>query len=60
MLSRNYEVYIDKTKIGEVDFLAKKAGNVKCIQVSYEMKDNDSTIEREFNALKSIEDDCLK
>ena len=54
MLSRNYEVYIDKTKIGEVDFLAKKAGNVKCIQVSYEMKDNDSTIERDLMLLSLL------
>ena len=29
LINRNYEVYIGKTKNGEVDFLAKKDGNIK-------------------------------
>ena len=60
LINRNYEVYIGKTKNSEVDFLAKKDGNIKYIQVTYEMKGNDSTIEREFGAYKSIEDNYPK
>lgn len=60
LINRNYEVYIGKIKNGEVDFLAKKDGNIKYIQVTYEMKGNDSTIDREFGAYKSIEDNYPK
>ena len=60
LINRNYEVYIGKTKNGEVDFLIKKDGNIKYIQVTYEMKGNDDTIEREFGAYKSIEDNYPK
>ncbi len=60
LINRNYEVYIGKTKNGEVDFIAKKDGNIKYIQVTYEMNGNDNTIEREFGALKSIEDNYPK
>ena len=60
LINRNYEVYIGKTKNGEVDFLAKKDGNIKYIQVTYEMKGHDNTIEREFGAYKSIEDNYPK
>ena len=49
-----------KTKNGEVDFLAKKDGNIKYIQVTYEMEGHDNTIEREFGAYKSIEDNYPK
>ena len=60
LINRNYEVYIGKTKNGEVDFIAKKDGNIKYIQVTYEMKGNESTIEREFGVYKSIEDNYPK
>ena len=60
LINRNYEVYIGKTKNGKVDFLAKKDGNIRYIQVTYEMKGNDNTIEREFGAYKSIEDNYPK
>ena len=60
LINRNYEVYIGKTKNGEIDFLAKKDGNVKYFQVTYEMKDNIDTIEREFGAFKKIEDNYPK
>ena len=60
LINRNYEVYIGKTKNGEVDFLVKKDGDIKYIQVTYEMKGNESTIEREFGAYKSIEDNYPK
>lgn len=60
LINRNYEVYIGKTKNGEVDFLVKKDGDIKYIQVTYEMKGNESTIEREFGAYKFIEDNYPK
>lgn len=60
LINRNYEVYIGKTKNGEVDFLAKRDESIKYIQVTYEMKGNESTIEREFGAYKSIEDNYPK
>ncbi len=60
LIIRNYEVYIGKTKNGEVDFIAKKDNNIKYIQVTYEMLGNDNTIEREFKAFNSIEDDNPK
>lgn len=60
LINRNYDVYIGKTKNGEVDFLAKKDGNIKYVQVTYEMKGNDSALEREFGAFKSIEDNYPK
>ncbi len=60
LINRNYEVYIGKIRGGEVDFLVKKDGNIKYIQVTYEMKGNDNTIEREFGAYKTIEDNYPK
>lgn len=60
LISRDYEVYIGKTKNGEVDFIAKKDGNTKYIQVTYEMKDSPKTIEREFGAYKYIDDNYPK
>lgn len=60
LINRNYEVYIGKTKNGEVDFLAKQDGKIKYIQVTYEMKGKNETIEREFGAYKSIEDNYPK
>ena len=60
LIYRGYEVYIGKTKNGEVDFFAKKDGTSKYIQVTYEMKGNENTIEREFGAFKGIEDNNPK
>ena len=58
--NRGYEVYIGKTRNGEVDFLAKKDGKIKYIQVTYEMEGHDNTIEREFGAYKSVNDNYPK
>ena len=60
LIYRGYEVYIGKTKNGEVDFLAKKDGVTKYIQVTYEMNGNESTIERKFGAYKYIDDNNPK
>lgn len=60
LINRNYEVYIGKTKNGEVDFLAKKDGNIKYIQVTYELNGSDNTIDREFGAFNAINDNYPK
>lgn len=60
LINRDYEVYIGKTRNGEVDFLAKKEGKVKYIQVTYEMKDNPNAIKREFGAFQFINDNFPK
>lgn len=60
LVNRDFEVYIGKTKNGEVDFLAKRDGVVKYIQVTYQMEGNDKTQEREFGAYKYIDDDYDK
>ena len=56
LINRDFEVYIGKTKNGEVDFLAKRDGVVKYIQVTYQMEGNDKTQEREFGAYRYIDD----
>lgn len=60
LINRNYEVYIGKTRNGEVDFLVKKDGCVKYIQVTYELNNNDNAIDREFGAFKYIDDNYPK
>lgn len=60
LINRNYEVFIGKTKNGEVDFIAKKEGVIKYFQVTYEMQDSNKTIEREFGVYKKIEDNYPK
>ena len=60
LILRGYEVYIGKTKNGEVDFLAKKDGITKYIQVTYELNGNENAIEREFGAYKYINDNNPK
>ena len=60
LINRDFEVYIGKTKNGEVDFLAKRDGIVKYIQVTYQMEGNDKTQEREFGAYKYIDDNYDK
>lgn len=59
LISRNYDVYIGRTKTGEVDFIANKDGNTKYIQVTYELNSN-AVIEREFSAFNPIEDNYPK
>ena len=59
LISRNYDVYIGKTKTGEIDFIVNKDGNTKYIQVTYELN-NKEVIEREFGAFNPIEDNYPK
>ena len=62
LISRGYEVYIGKTKNGEVDFLARKDNITKYYQVAYKLDgiDKEDTIQREFGAYKYIEDNYPK
>ena len=57
---RDYDVYIGKSKKGEIDFLAKKDGKTNYIQVTYELDGNSDAIEREFGAFSYISDDNPK
>jgi predicted AAA+ superfamily ATPase len=59
LISKGYEVYIGKTKKGEVDFVATKNGSFKYIQATYYLA-SEETIEREFGAYNSIQDNYEK
>lgn len=59
LLERGYDVYIGKTKNGEIDFIAKKTDEKMYIQVAY-LLDSDKVIEREFGAFAEIKDDTPK
>lgn len=56
LIAKDYNVYIGKTKKGEIDFIASKNNKVKYIQVCYKL-DREDTIEREFGAFDAIDDD---
>ena len=45
MIAKGYEVYIGKTKKGEVDFVVTKDKELKYIQVSYKLANNEKTIQ---------------
>ena len=59
LISRDYDVYIGKTRNGEIDFIANKDGNSKYIQVTFELN-NEDVIEREFRAFNPINDNYPK
>ena len=59
LLSKGYEVYIGKTKKGEVDFVATKDKEFKYIQVCYDLS-SEETRQREFGAYKGIDDSYPK
>lgn len=59
LIARGYEVYIGKTKKGEVDFVASKQKQIKYVQVTYSLAD-ENTVEREFGAYKPINDNYEK
>lgn len=59
LISKGYEVYIGKTKKGEVDFVSTKNKDLKYIQVCYTLSSKE-TIEREFGAYAGIDDSYLK
>ena len=59
LISKGYEVFIGKTKKGEVDFVATKNKDLKYIQVCYTLS-SDETIKREFGTYDSINDSYEK
>lgn len=59
LLERGYEVYIGKTKGGEIDFIATKTNEKIYIQVAYLLADS-KVIEREFGAYDGIKDNYAK
>ena len=59
LLAKGYNVYIGKTKKGEVDFVATKNKDFKYIQVCYKLT-SEETKQREFGAYKGINDSYPK
>lgn len=59
LLTRGYEVYVGKTKQGEIDFIATKTDEKMYIQVTYLLAD-DKVIKREFGAFNQINDNFPK
>ncbi len=59
LLERGYEVYIGKTKKGEIDFIATKTDEKIYIQVAYLLAD-EKVINREFGAYDDVNDNYPK
>ena len=59
LLARGYEVYVGKTKQGEIDFIATKTDEKNYIQVAYLLAD-ENVIKREFGAFKQLNDNFPK
>ncbi len=59
LIKKGYEVYIGKTKEGEIDFIVSKNKNIKYIQACYDLS-NEETRNREFNAFNNIRDNYPK
>ena len=59
LIKKGYDVYIGKTSVGEIDFIASKNKDVKYIQACYDLS-NEETRNREFNAFNNISDNYPK
>ena len=59
LLERGYDVYIGKTKNGEIDFIATKKEEKIYFQVAYLLQ-NDKVENREFGAFKEVQDNFPK
>ena len=59
LLQRGYDVYIGKTKDGEIDFIATKTEEKLYVQVTY-LLESDKVQNREFGTFKEIEDNYPK
>lgn len=59
LISRGYEVYVGKTKKGEVDFIINKNKETKYVQVCLSLS-SEETIKREFGAYNTIQDNYPK
>ncbi|MFR9618940.1 MAG: ATP-binding protein [Rikenellaceae bacterium] len=54
-----YDIYVGNIKSKEVDFVAKRAGDILYVQVAYMLID-EATVEREYSALEVIDDNYEK
>ncbi len=54
-----YEIYVGNIKGKEVDFVAKRSGEILYVQVAYMLLD-EATVEREYSALEVIDDNYEK
>lgn len=59
LLERGYEIYIGKTREGEIDFIATKTDEKLYFQVACSLE-KESVREREFGAFNGINDDVPK
>ena len=59
LVKKGYEVYIGKTKEGEIDFIASKNKSIKYIQACYDLT-NEETRNREFKVFDNIDDNYPK
>ena len=59
LLERGYEVYIGKTKNGEIDFIATKTDEKLYFQVAFSLE-KENVIQREFGAYDGITDNVPK
>lgn len=59
LIKKGYDVFIGKTKVGEIDFIASKNKEIKYIQACYDLS-NEETLSREFNAFNNINDNYPK
>ena len=59
LINKGYEVYIGKTKEGEIDFIASKNKDIKYIQACYDLS-NEETRNREFKAFTNINNNYPK
>lgn len=59
LLVRGYDVYVGKTRSGEIDFVAVKGQQKEYYQVAYYLYDQ-KVIDREFGAFKEVRDNYPK
>lgn len=59
LISKGYQVYVGKTKKGEIDFVITKDKEFKYIKVCFHLE-SPKTIEREFGAYDCIKDNFPK
>lgn len=59
LIRLGYQVYVGELRVGEVDFVCSKPGQVRYVQVAY-IINNEETREREFGRLRDIKNDYPK
>lgn len=59
MKRRGYDVFVGRSGVKEIDFVAEKAGLRMYVQVAYVLAE-ESTVEREFGAFDGIDDNFPK